>query len=112
MSPHKEHIYCGTGKLKTVKGNNGEYEYLELLLFDKDVAGINDRFAAEKDSSFAAVKVAIKQRRTPSDKGATHYGEIDTWEPKRANDEPAARTGDVQDKYDGAAADDNSSVPF
>lgn len=76
-------IYCGVGKLKDSKYG----DRLELTLWEKDIAAINARLEAVRAGKFPAVKLVIQQRKEPSEKGYTHYGIIDTWEPKPRVDE-------------------------
>lgn len=76
-------IYCGVGKLKDSKYG----DRLELTLWEKDIAAINARWESVRSGKFPAVKLVIQQRKEPSEKGYTHYGVIDTWEPKPRSDE-------------------------
>lgn len=70
-------IFCGGGKIR-----KKDWFELEILLFDKDLKAIGDRWRKVKDSKFPAVKLVINERKTPSEKGQTHYGWIDTYEKK------------------------------
>lgn len=104
-------IYCGTGKLK--EGKFGDR--LELTLWEKDVAAINARWDAVRSGKFAAVKLVIQQRKEPSEKGYTHYGVIDTWEPKpRADEQPFEQPlpRPTPPKDEPAAEQDGGQLPF
>jgi hypothetical protein len=76
--------YCGSGKLKETKYG----EIIELLLFTRDIDEILKRQDEVKDSKYSAVKLVIRRRKEMSDKGQTHYGEIDTWEPPSRTEGP------------------------
>lgn len=104
-------IYCGTGKLR--EGKFGDR--LELTLWEKDIQAINARWEAVRSGNYAAVKLVIQQRKQPSEKGFTHYGVIDTWEPKaKADAEPGEQPHlrPTPPKDEPAEERDHEQLPF
>ena len=63
------------------------------------------------------VKLDLRKRKTPSDKGQTHYALLDTWEPNKSggDSKPAAKTGGkpaAKAKAAPAPVDDDDDIPF
>ena len=70
-----EKIYCGTGK--TIKTQYGDL--LKLSFTEEDLGKL------QQNLENGWVNVLVKQRREPSERGTTHYLEIDTWKPNSQN---------------------------
>ena len=67
----EEKIYCGNGKvIKTQYG-----DLMKLSFTGEDL----EKLQSKLDNGW--VNVVVKERREPSEKGTTHYLEIDTWKP-------------------------------
>ena len=76
-------IYCGNGKkFKT------QYGDMMKLSFSRD--DIQKLVEQSEKSESGWVNVVVKERREPSERGTTHYLEIDTWEPNK-NENPAKK---------------------
>ena len=71
-------VYAGQGKIKTFDWG----EVTSLLLFLGDIDKLKD--IAEKNGG--ALYLDIKERKEPSAKGYTHYGEV--FLPEKKDDEP------------------------
>lgn len=68
-----EKIYCGNGRvIKTQFG-----ELMKLSFTEEDLQAMQDNL------SNGWVNVVVKERREPSEKGTTHYLEVDTWKPNQ-----------------------------
>lgn len=66
-------IYCGNGRvIKTQFG-----ELMKLSFTEEDLQSMQDNL------SNGWVNVVVKERREPSEKGTTHYLEVDTWKPNQ-----------------------------
>ena len=64
-------IYCGNGRvIKTQYG-----ELMKLSFTEEDLQAMQDNLEN------GWVNVVVKERREPSEKGTTHYLEVDTWKP-------------------------------
>jgi hypothetical protein len=66
-----EKIYCGNGKL--IKTQYGDLMKLSFTTEDLE------KLQSKLDNGW--VNAVVKERREPSEKGTTHYLEIDTWKP-------------------------------
>jgi CRISPR/Cas system type I-B associated protein Csh2 (Cas7 group RAMP superfamily) len=74
-------IYCGNGKvIKTQYG-----EMMKLSFTAEDVEKLKEGLKN------GWVNAVVKERREPSEKGTTHYLEIDTWEPNQDGGNPAKK---------------------
>lgn len=79
-------IYCGNGKkFKTQYG-----DMMKLSLHPDDIEKLVQRSKETKDRG-GWVNIDLKERREPSEKGMTHYLEIDTWEPNQDGGNPAKK---------------------
>ena len=67
-------IFCGNGKNITT-----QYGDLLKLSFSKE--DIQTLVEQSEKSESGWVNVNVKKRREPSEKGTTHYLEVDTWKP-------------------------------
>lgn len=67
--------YVGNGRAKETKYG----DLISFKLGPKDIKTITDW--AEKHEGWCTV--TIFERKEPSDKGSTHYGVLDTWEPEK-----------------------------
>lgn len=66
-----EKIYCGNGKvIKTQYG-----DLMKLSFTAEDLGKLQESL----DNGW--VNVVVKERREPSEKGTTHYLEVDNWKP-------------------------------
>lgn len=66
-------IYCGNGRvIKTQFG-----ELMKLSFTEEDLQAMQDNL------SNGWINVVVKERREPSEKGTTHYLEVDTWKPNQ-----------------------------
>ena len=66
-------IYCGNGRvIKTQYG-----ELMKLSFTAEDLQAMQDNL----DNGW--INVVVKERREPSEKGTTHYLEVDTWKPNQ-----------------------------
>lgn len=82
-------------KEKKLSGSNGEYSIMTVgIKVDEFIAQLKE---IEKESGFA--NIVIKKRKTPSDKGLTHYAEVDDWEPNKGQAVPVQNI-------------DESEIPF
>ena len=64
-------VYCGNGRvIKTQYG-----ELMKLSFTEDDLQKLTDNLEN------GWVNVVVKERREPSEKGTTHYLEVDTWKP-------------------------------
>jgi len=98
-------IYCGNGRVLTTKFG----QMLKLSLTSEDVQALMDNI----DNGWVNIKVC--KRKEPSEKGTTHYLEIDTWKPeKKAADKPAEAAAEPAKKPADAeaTAEDLESLPF
>ena len=77
-------IYCGNGRvIKTQYG-----DLMKLSFTAEDVEKLQNSL----DNGW--VNVVVKERREVSDKGTTHYLEVDTWKPNsegEGSSEPASK---------------------
>jgi hypothetical protein len=72
-------IYCGTGKIKDWdKGPPS----IDFAFSEKDIETLREHL----DNGW--VRIRISQRKSPSDKGQTHYATVNTWKPERREDDP------------------------
>jgi hypothetical protein len=71
-------IYVGTGKIKDWE--NGPPS-LDFSFTEKDVETLREHLED------GWVRIRICQRKSPSDKGQTHYATVNTWKPDRNPDE-------------------------
>lgn len=79
-----EKIYAGLGKnIKTQYG-----DLLKLSFTKDDVQKLQDNL------NNGWVNLVVKERREPSEKGTTHYLEIDQWKPDSANSAPTKQKED------------------
>lgn len=68
-------IYVGNGR-----NINTQYgDLLKLSFTAEDVQKLQDNL----DNGW--INLVVKERREPSEKGTTHYMEVDTWKPDGAN---------------------------
>jgi hypothetical protein len=66
-------IYCGNGRvIKTQYG-----ELMKLSFTEEDLQAMQDNLEN------GWINVVVKERREPSEKGTTHYLEVDTWKPNQ-----------------------------
>ena len=79
-------VYCGNGKM--IKTQYGDM--MKISLHPEDIEKIVERSKETKDRG-GWVNLALKERREPSEKGNTHYLEIDTWEPNQDGGNPAKK---------------------
>lgn len=100
-------VYIGTGKAKTFQDGG---EVIKFRVSSKDLAILQGNL---RDGW---VGVDICRRRQPSDKGQTHYGTLDTWQPKerRTDQQPAqpAPKRDAPDWVDDTPDDQTDNLPF
>lgn len=74
-----EKIYVGNGRvIKTQYG-----ELMKLSFTAEDLEKMQNNL----DNGW--INVVVKERRTPSEKGTTHYLEVDTWKPNADGAAPA-----------------------
>lgn len=66
-----EKIYCGNGKV--IKTQYGDLMKLSFTAEDLE--------KMQNNLSNGWINVVVKERREPSEKGTTHYLEVDTWKP-------------------------------
>lgn len=66
-----EKIYVGNGRI--IKTQYGEL--MKLSFTAEDIEKM------QKNLDNGWINVVVKERRTPSEKGTTHYLEVDTWKP-------------------------------
>ena len=96
-----EKIYCGNGKvIKT------QYGDLMKLSFSAE-----DMEKMQANLSNGWLNVVVKQRREPSERGTTHYLEVDTWKPEGGG-VPAADSAPAEPakKSDKKAVDSTEEV--
>lgn len=94
-----EKRYIGAGKSKSFD-NGGT-----IIKYSATIEDLEKEIAIEKAAGKTWININICERREPSEKGMTHYGIIDTWEPKPQGDspqeQPAPQTQQVtQDQFD------------
>lgn len=78
-----EKIYCGNGKV--IKTQYGEMMSLSFSAEDLE--------KMQSNLSNGWINVNVKQRREPSERGTTHYLEVDNWKPdpnRASSSAPAA----------------------
>ncbi|MDH3324378.1 MAG: hypothetical protein OEL89_01955 [Candidatus Peregrinibacteria bacterium] len=82
-----ERIFCGNGKV--IKTQFGELTKLSFSAEDLE------KMQANLENGW--INVVVKERRTPSEKGTTHYCEVDKWkpDPNRASGGGAAPDADA-----------------
>jgi len=81
-----EKQYCGNGRvIKT------QYGDLTKISFTKE-----DLETLTKNLENGWVNCVLKERREPSEKGTTHYLEVDTWKPEKKE----ATTAEVKEAKD------------
>ena len=78
-------IYVGTGKIKEFSDGGS---ILKFSFTEKDLGTLREHL------SNGWVNIAISKRKTPSEKGTTHYAVIDTWKPKSKSDPAEALAGE------------------
>ncbi len=74
-----EKIYVGNGRI--IKTQYGEL--MKLSFTAEDI----EKMQQNLDNGW--INVVVKERRTPSEKGTTHYLEVDTWKPNTDGSAPA-----------------------
>jgi len=74
-----EKIYVGNGRI--IKTQYGEL--MKLSFTAEDI----EKMQQNLDNGW--INVVVKERRTPSEKGTTHYLEVDTWKPNTDGSVPA-----------------------
>jgi len=107
--------FIGTGRLREFPDGGW---ILKLSFSERDVAQLQDNLSG------GWVRIDVKKRRQPSDKGQTHYGQLDTWKPATATGRPDGPIPAPQgDRHatgqaggllggDGAADDGGDNLPF
>lgn len=101
MSEQAQKVYVGNGrKIQTQYG-----ELFKLSFSAEDV----EKLQGQIDNGW--VNVVIKERRSPSPSGLTHYLEVDTWKPAPREDgeAPAPKPVTAPKSADEISADD---LPF
>lgn len=66
-----EKIYCGNGKV--IKTQYGDFMKLSFTAEDLE--------KMQNNLENGWINVVVKERREPSEKGTTHYLEVDKWKP-------------------------------
>ena len=69
-----EKVFCGNGKAITT-------QYGELLKLSFSKEDIQTLVEQSEKSESGWVNVNVKKRREASERGTTHYLEVDTWKP-------------------------------
>lgn len=69
-----EKIYCGNAK--SIQTQHGD---LQKISMSKD--DVNKIVKYMKDNNSDWINIVVKERQTPSQKGMTHYLEVDQWKP-------------------------------
>jgi len=95
-------IYCGNGRVLTTKFG----QMLKLSLTSEDVQALMDNI----DNGWVNIKVC--KRKEPSEKGTTHYLEIDTWKPEKKADAKPEEKAVEKSPDDPATKEDLESLPF
>lgn len=72
----EQKTYIGSGKTQKIKDG---FVILKYALGPKDIETINN--IARENNGW--VNINIQERKTPSKKGHTHYGVLDTWKPSK-----------------------------
>jgi hypothetical protein len=98
-------IYIGTGKSRFFQDGG---EIIGFRLFREDIEKINSHIDAQ-----GGVNIDICKRKKPSDKGQTHYGTINQWQPDGKQAETPA-TMPTAARPDGGTVDDKGKegLPF
>lgn len=101
-------IYCGNGKvIKTQYG-----DLMKLSLHPDDIEKLVNR---SKETKGGWVNLVVKERREPSEKGMTHYLEVDTWEPNQQDGENPAKKAAAKPTADEVQLDEEvtaEDLPF
>jgi hypothetical protein len=102
-----EKVYCGQGKV--LPGRDGMPARLKFSLSKREV-----ELLAEWAKETGWVNVVVSKRRTPSEKGVTHYGVIDTWKPTPRSEPVDARSpgSTVAAPAAAAAVEAEEEMPF
>ncbi len=94
-----EKIYCGNGKsIKT------QYGDLMKLSFSAEDLG---KLQSNLENGW--VNTVLKERREPSEKGITHYLEVDKWKPNNEGGAPTSTSKPAESKATDVGAED---LPF
>ena len=94
-----EKIYCGNGKV--IKTQFGDLMKLSFTAEDLE--------KMQNNLENGWVNVVVKERREPSERGTTHYLEVDKWKPKTDGGAPPSSAAKAVDSSVEASADD---LPF
>ena len=88
----EEKVYCGNGKV--IKTQYGDLMKLSFTAEDLE------KLQSKLDNGW--VNVVVKERREPSEKGTTHYLEVDTWKPNSdgGNAAPTSKPAENSDVDD------------
>ncbi len=94
--------YIGSGKIKTFD-NGGS-----IIKYSTPIDDLEKEIAKEKAAGKTWININICERKAPSDKGMTHYGVIDDWEPTQQQGQQSAPQAGNQ----AAANDFSDDIPF
>jgi hypothetical protein len=95
----EEKIYCGNGRvIKTQYG-----DLMKLSFTEDDLQKLTENL----DNGW--VNVVVKERREPSEKGTTHYLEVDTWKPNTDQGGATKATSKTEGKTEEISVED---LPF
>ncbi|MCK9577345.1 MAG: hypothetical protein M0R51_15685 [Clostridia bacterium] len=109
-----EKVYLGSGTEKTIKGQNGEFNVINLYFSAADLAVMMDK---ANQTAKGAIIVNLYKKQKPSKYGQTHYGVLSVFEPKgeqtKSNSTTASKSpavNDVINKYRNAGAKGSSDT--
>ncbi len=74
-------IYIGNGKEKRFDDGGS---IIKMSFSPKDLETMN---AWANNDGNGWVNISVSKRKQPSDKGVTHYGILDTWKPKKTEED-------------------------
>ena len=102
----EEKIYCGNMYQKEMEGKNGPWVKTSIRFFQSEL----DKLQKFVDPAKEDVWVNVTKRKTPSDKGVTHYLTIDTY--KRPGDDDGLPESDLESMKPDGVEEDTSPLPF
>ena len=86
----QQKIYAGNGK--AIQTDSG-FSFLRFSISPKDLEAIN----AWAKNNNGWCNLDIMKRKQPSEKGITHYGQINTWVPQKKQPDISVGEADLND---------------
>jgi hypothetical protein len=86
-----EHIYCGSGKERTVDAGGS---VITVTLKIDEILAQYDAYGFTTNAGKRTIKVKVGKRKNVGQYGETHSVEIDTWKPdssRASNQEPSSQ---------------------